>query len=572
MKTSIQIFIQKTNWQFTLLSFLLLFGNSLFGQFTAGQEFFIQAKHSSLYLEVPNQSRDNGTVLIQNHKTGQDNQIFRLQNAGEGYFHLVAKHSGKAIDVSGVSSENGAMIHQWEIWGNDNQKFKLQDVGGGYVNIVAKHSGKALDVSGVSSAPGAKIHQWETWGGENQKFKFIPAANQPDAIVSESSSIWSINNINVCWEDDNPAFTQHRQWVKDAVLGTWCDKADINFTGWGTCNNNSQGIRIQVDDNEDNSPHTKGLGSDLNGKKNGMVLNFELRNWGSSWRENHGLEKAIKIIGIHEFGHALGIAHEHNRDDCACWIEPQGTVGDTYVTPCDKESVMNYCYNADRDNYLSAYDIVGIQKMYGPKKREKMAQVVVFNQGGYNARFTIVSQAPGEGILPTLEQSRMLQVGQSQSFSIPVDHTVKVKAEYWDGFNYQFIDEIRGVTFRAENDKKTFKTYGAMWDAKLVSEGPMDNSKPTFKLTLLCNGAFSGNFEITYNDGGDVVRKETGGMAVGQSKSYWITANTPVTVKGQFHSFVWHTVHNDGLQTINLNKDITVGLEGTTFSASMVQY
>lgn len=574
MKPDMKAFIHTTSWRIalTILGFFLLPGMDLFGQFTEGQEFFIQAKHSSLYLEVPDRSMDNGTVLIQNHRTEQANQIFRLQDAGEGYFYLVAKHSGKAIDVSGVSSENGALIHQWEIRGNDNQKFKLQDVGGGYVSIVAKHSGKALDVSQVSASPGAQIHQWEIWGGDNQKFRFITATNQPDDLVSESSSLWLINDINVCWEDDDPAYSQHRQWVKDAVLGTWGDVADINFTGWGTCQDYSQGIRIQVDDNPDNSPHTKGLGMYLNGKENGMVLDFDLVNWGSGYRINHGLEKGIKIIAIHEFGHALGIAHEHNREDCGCWKEPQGTEGDTYVTPCDNESVMNYCYSVSRSNYLSPYDIVGIQKMYGAREREAMAQIVVFNQGGYNARFTLVSQTPEEGYLPSVDQSRMLMAGQSQSFSIPVDHTVKIKAEYWDGFNYQFIKEISGITFTDEHDKKTFKTYGAMSDAQFVSEGPVNSTTPMRKLTLLCNGAFAGKFEITYNDGGDVKRFDTGSLPVGQSKSYWIPVNTPVTVKGQFHSFVWHTAHNDGIQTINLNQDLTVGLEGTTFGASMVQY
>jgi hypothetical protein len=386
MKTLHHLFMQKICWQFAMLSVLLLSGKSLFGQFTAGQEFFIQAKHSGLYLEVPNRSMENGTVLVQNPKNDQKNQIFRLQDAGEGYFYLVAKHSGKAIDVSGVSRENGALIHQWEIWGNDNQKFKLQDIGGGYVNIVAKHSGKAIDVSEVSASPGANIHQWEIWGGDNQKFRFIP------------------------------------------------------------------------------------------------------------FRE--------KVI----------------------------------------------------------------------PSREKMAQVVVFNQGGYNARFTLEIQAPGKGFLPSVDQSRMLLAGQSQSFFIPVDRTVTVKAEYWDGLKYHFIKEIKGVTFTDEHDKKTFKTYGAMWDAQFVSEGPVSTSTPTRKLTLLCNGAFVGKFEISYKDGSRRRGFETGDLTVGQSKSYWIPVNTQVTVKGEFNSFGWHNAHNDGLQTINLNKDMTVGLEGTIFSASMVQY
>ena len=187
-----------------------------------------------------------------------------------------------------------------------------------------------------------------------------------------TSSIWSDRVIQVSWENPEAAPDSERQLVRDAIEQTWQAESGLRFIYWGPAQADTRGIRIRIADDQ---PRCERLGNKLDGLKSGMVLNFTFANWCPNCSGPSGRDRldAIRKVAVHEFGHAIGFAHEQNRSDTppTCRSEPQGTSGDWYVTIYDPQSIMNYC-NPEWNNagLLSELDKVAVRTIYGAPRTQ----------------------------------------------------------------------------------------------------------------------------------------------------------------------------------------------------------
>ncbi|WP_281309910.1 RICIN domain-containing protein [Flavobacterium flavigenum] len=149
--------------------------------------YFLQNRHSGLYMDVWGLSTADGGNIAQGNYTGANNQKFKLIDAGEGAYQIQGINSGKAVDIAGVSTKNGTNVHQWTYVGAANQQFIAVSTGDGYYKLVAKHSGKLVEVAGFSTVSGGNVQQWENANQASGHWKLIPVGTAKLAKTSSDT-------------------------------------------------------------------------------------------------------------------------------------------------------------------------------------------------------------------------------------------------------------------------------------------------------------------------------------------------------------------------------------------------
>ncbi|MBX2803523.1 MAG: hypothetical protein KTR31_37930 [Myxococcales bacterium] len=178
-----------------------------------------------------------------------------------------------------------------------------------------------------------------------------------------AANYWGNPTIPVCWETSGDA--TEKGWVEDELTSarSWSNFSNVSFTGWNSCTTGFDGIRIT---GGTSMVVNGGLG-ELSDGDSDMELDFSSapqNTWTRCVENSLSREDCIRTMALHEFGHSLGFAHEHNRSDtpAACTDSPQGSNGDTFIGDWDPDSIMNYCSSSDS---LSQGDQLGVVSAYG---------------------------------------------------------------------------------------------------------------------------------------------------------------------------------------------------------------
>jgi len=139
-----------------------------------------------------NPREDENVNVRQNTWSDSDNQKWRLEDLGDGYYSVTAMHSKKCLDGE-ISLDDGANIRQHTYQGGETQQWMLQSpetyplLLTDYYVFAAKDSNMGLDVYGRNMEDGAKVGQWDYVGGDNQQWQFRPVGGGWFEIIARHS-------------------------------------------------------------------------------------------------------------------------------------------------------------------------------------------------------------------------------------------------------------------------------------------------------------------------------------------------------------------------------------------------
>lgn len=212
------------------------------------------------------------------------------------------------------------------------------------------------------------------------------AKSQQPLGVDQRAALWTAagNTIPVCWI--TPGFDREKRIVRQAVLDTWAYYAELSFTGWGDCpmQGEAQRVRIRILNQGDAN---SGAGGSAAMGMSALSKAGDAANVTMSFNPDGSADaQRVEYVGVHEFGHVLGFAHEQDmpgnvEGPAHCktnGVDPNAVP----VTAFDRNSVMNYC-NADGNGQgrLTDVDILGVRAVYGTRTHFAPSAVILLGDG-----------------------------------------------------------------------------------------------------------------------------------------------------------------------------------------------
>ncbi len=154
-------------------------------------------ENTSLAMDVPGASTQNGARIQIYQANGSNAQTFSAQQVGNGVYSLMNTASGKVLDVAGASTSNGGVVQQYASNGTAAQHWSLLDYGNGKISLTSNVSGKAVDIpSGnasssvklqIYSANGTKAQQWTVTRVKSERDKLNDLAAQNKGVLADGT-------------------------------------------------------------------------------------------------------------------------------------------------------------------------------------------------------------------------------------------------------------------------------------------------------------------------------------------------------------------------------------------------
>jgi hypothetical protein len=182
-----------------------------------------------------------------------------------------------------------------------------------------------------------------------------------DPVIAEIGGKWqNRKNIPVCFTGGDGGSANER--LTRQLVEQEYAKVGLCFSGWGRCSASTPCPAIRISYGPE-TPENRGTAGWSYVGESRWFCNAGDWQKPTMWLRDDQVDWAT----VHEFGHAIGLQHEHARTDhngrCdASQNEQIGEDHDTdYIGAYDDQSVMCYCSGRSR---LSQKDIEGIKILY----------------------------------------------------------------------------------------------------------------------------------------------------------------------------------------------------------------
>lgn len=214
-----------------------------------GNIYYIKNKNSGMYLQIENDSSDDGANVCQAKGTGSLGQRWIINTNSDGTVRLksaVDMTGGVALDVPNGDGNNLVNIQVWSSNGLAPQNFKLSANGDGSYAILTQASNfeRCLDVINFSTESGANVIQYDCNMTSNQLWYFEqaqwPNSSSSSGSSSSGSSSSSTSSTSVAINGDGYA-DQLMQFVCTND-GKFLTGADLNsaVSASGTSSSSNQ--------------------------------------------------------------------------------------------------------------------------------------------------------------------------------------------------------------------------------------------------------------------------------------------------------------------------------------------